>query len=452
MPEFYLKAGAKRTGCIQYAVGLSVSRRHFNLVFKMRTIIICLLSLTLMSLALANSPWGITTLMPKKAKLQIQNKTMVSSDRKVSKKPSFQTTVATIPKKSPIPKGPTATTLPMVINTWNFTEANALAWRILQQSDGGLRQTRNAVVEGCTKCEQRQCDGTVGYGGSPDEHGDTTLDAMVMDGSTMNVGAVAGIKNIRDAIRVARFVLERTTHTMLVGSSATDFAKAMGFRVESMVTPESKLMWEQWKATNCQPNFWHDVHPDPRMTCGPYEPKASPLSRWKEDRARTEYRIGQQNHDTIGMIAIDVDHQIHVGTSTNGARYKIPGRVGDSPIPGAGGYADNDIGAAVATGDGDIMMRFLPTLLAVEAMREAKTPEQAALIAIGRIVKRHKDFSGAVIAVNRQGMYGAACYGMSKFPYVVSTPKQKTVVETVNCMVTQPSVDVVTLSKTPKID
>ncbi|KAM8711093.1 hypothetical protein ACLKA7_000256 [Drosophila subpalustris] len=358
----------------------------------------------------------------------------------VSANPSF-TTVATTRTKG------ADQLLPMVINTWNFTQANALAWRILKQSEGGLRQTRNAVVEGCTKCEQLQCDGTVGYGGSPDELGETTLDALVMDGATMKVGAVAGLQGIRDAIRVARHVLEHTSHTMLVGNSATEFAKAMGFRPESMVTPESKIMWEHWKAGNCQPNFWNDVHPDPKISCGPYAPKATPLTRWKEDRARTEYHIGQQNHDTIGMIAIDVHEHIHVGTSTNGARHKIPGRVGDSPIPGAGGYADNEVGAAVATGDGDIMMRFLPTLLAVEAMRNGKTPAQAAEAGIQRILRHHRDFSGAVIAVNRQGQYAAACYGMAEFPFVVSSPLQTTSVETAKCLPTLTDVDLVPLTK-----
>lgn len=339
-------------------------------------------------------------------------------------------------------------TLPMVINTWKFPEANALAWRILKQSEGGLRQTRNAVVEGCTKCEQIQCDGTVGYGGSPDELGETTLDAMVMDGATMDVGSVAGLIGVRDAIRVARYVLERTTHTMLVGQGATNFAVAMGFRTDSLVTPESRAMWQQWKAQNCQPNFWQRVNPDPKISCGPYAPKATPLTRWKEDRARTEYKIGQQHHDTIGMVAIDANNQIHTGTSTNGARNKIPGRVGDSPIAGAGSYADNEVGAAVATGDGDIMMRFLPTFVAVEAMRAGKTPAEAAAEAVKRIVKHYKDFAGAVIAVNRLGHYAAACYGMPDFPFVVSSPAEATTVKTVKCMPASADIEVVTLKKT----
>ncbi|SPP74021.1 putative N(4)-(beta-N-acetylglucosaminyl)-L-asparaginase GA14866 [Drosophila guanche] len=338
--------------------------------------------------------------------------------------------------------------LPMVINTWNFIDANLLAWRILNVTQGGLRQTRNAVVEGCTKCEKQQCDRTVGFGGSPDELGETTLDAMIMDGSSMDVGAVAGLRGIKDAIRVARHVLEHTKHTMLVGDAASQFAQAMGYRSESLVTPESKAMWQEWTAENCQPNFWRNVYPDPSVSCGPYKPKPTPLTRWKEDRARTEYAIGHNNHDTIGMIAIDVENNIHAGTSSNGASHKIPGRVGDSPIPGAGAYADNEVGAAVATGDGDIMMRFLPTLLAVEAMRAGKKPTEAAEVGIRRIAKHYKDFSGAVIAVDRLGQYGAACYGMKEFPFVVSNPSKTDITtrkETVKCITDKENVNIVLL-------
>ncbi|XP_062132810.1 putative N(4)-(beta-N-acetylglucosaminyl)-L-asparaginase GD10667 [Drosophila sulfurigaster albostrigata] len=350
-----------------------------------------------------------------------------SPAHKINSNPNYVVVATTKPSKK-------SQLLPMVINTWNFTDANAFAWRILQQSEGGLGQTRNAVVEGCNKCEQLQCDHAVGGGGSPDELGDTTLDALVMDGATMNVGAVAGLQGIKDAIQVARHVMERTSHTLLVGNSASEFAKSMGFRPESLVTPYSKLMWQNWKDGNCQPNFWHDVHPDPKVSCGPYKPQATPITSFKEDQARTEYQMDYKNHDTIGMIAVDVQQQIHVGTSTNGLNFKIPGRVGDSPIPGAGGYADNEAGAAVATGDGDIMMRFLPTFLAVEAMRSGKTPAQAAEASIQRILKHYKDFWGAVIAVNRLGEYAVACHGMSEFPFVVSNPLQGTQVETVKCL------------------
>ncbi|XP_017837906.1 putative N(4)-(beta-N-acetylglucosaminyl)-L-asparaginase GA14866 [Drosophila busckii] len=409
-------------------------------------IIICLLLITTIQ-ASTSSHWGFTTKPGFTSITRSTSYKSMTASRSTTTSRTTNQIVAEGKFVVGIKKGAIDKLLPMAINTWNFTDANAMAWRILKQSRGGVRQTRNAVVEGCTKCEQLQCDGTVGYGGSPDEQGETTLDAMVMDGATMDVGAVAGMRLIKDAIRVARHVLERTAHTMLVGDAATEFAISMGFRSESLVTPESKTMYQQWKAKDCQPNFWRNVHPDPKISCGPYEPTATPLTRWKEDRARTEYQIGAKHHDTIGMIAIDVDHHIHAGTSTNGARHKIHGRVGDSPIPGAGAYADNEVGAAVATGDGDVMMRFLPTLLAVEAMRNGKSPAEAAEVGIRRILKHYKEFSGAVIAVNRLGQYAAACHGMREFPFVVSNPTQAIHVETVKCLPPEPSVEVVPLTK-----
>lgn len=129
----------------------------------------------------------------------------------------------------------------MVINTWNFPEANIEAWRVLNLSKGGLGQTRNAVVDG--------------YGGSPDERGETSLDAMIMDGRTMEMGAVADLRRINSAIKVARHVLEHTKHSLLVGHAAEDFANEMGFQNESLVTPESTQEWMQWRAKSCQPNF-----------------------------------------------------------------------------------------------------------------------------------------------------------------------------------------------------
>ncbi|EDW74947.2 uncharacterized protein Dwil_GK15948 [Drosophila willistoni] len=326
----------------------------------------------------------------------------------------------------------------MVINTWNFTKANSHAWRILNRTPGGLGQTRNAVVEGCNRCEKLQCDLAVGLGGSPDEAGDTTLDAMIMDGATMNVGAVAGLRYINDAIRVARVVLEHTKHSMLVGNAATEFAQSFGFQGESLKTTKSNELWRKWIGKNCQPNFWNNVHPDPKASCGPCKLNVTDNNSWKEDQQdATEHNIGHENHDTIGMIAIDVDKQIHAGTSTNGLTFKIPGRVGDTAFPGAGAYADNEVGAATATGNGDVMMRFLPSLIAVEAMRSGKTPAEATELAIQRIIKHYKDFSGALAAVNRRGEYALSCYGWKEFSFVVSSPVKSgpnTRIETVKCL------------------
>uniref|UniRef100_A0A182QGA4 N(4)-(beta-N-acetylglucosaminyl)-L-asparaginase n=1 Tax=Anopheles farauti TaxID=69004 RepID=A0A182QGA4_9DIPT len=299
-----------------------------------------------------------------------------------------------------------------------------------------------ALVEGCSVCEREQCDGTVGYGGSPDENGETTLDAMLMDGTTMDIGAVAALRDVKHAAEVAKHVLRNTKHTLLVGSQATEFALMMGFKKESLQTDASKSMWSQWKNNHCQPNFWKNVIPSPSMSCGPYEPvSANTVHRRLEtvpesSSGRSEFSFGRYNHDTISMIVINGDGHVVAGTSTNGARHKIPGRVGDSPIPGAGAYADSEVGAAVATGDGDVMMRFLPSLLAVESLRNGLDPVEAGQRAIARIAKYYPSFVGGIVVVAKDGRYGAACHGMEQFPYSVADAAEangEVQVKTVKC-------------------
>lgn len=287
-----------------------------------------------------------------------------------------------------LPAYSTATkNVPIVVNTWGFTSATAEgeqiismllyfealnkysekihpAWDVLETGKG---TAIDGIVAGCSVCEREQCDGTVGYGGSPDENSETTLDALLMDGqvtirahhcfslyflrfnslirvyrTTMNVGAVAAMRNIKHAISVAKYVLWNTQHTLLVGERATEFALMMGFTNESLSTPSSMKIWQQWHDGHCQPNFWmvflilvftpvlknstnfrflirlKNVVPDPRESCGPYEPLDY------NDVERT-VQFGSKNHDTIGMIACDRNGNIAAGTSTNGARHKIPG-------------------------------------------------------------------------------------------------------------------------------
>jgi len=324
-----------------------------------------------------------------------------------------------------------STALPVVVGTWGFKSAAEKAWQVL--TSGVPTAALDAVEAGCTQCEVEQCDGTVGFGGSPDENGETRLDAMLMDGDTGKVGAVGSMGRVKPAAAVARRVLENTQHTLLVGDLATEFAKQMGFAEESLKTPESQSKWSNWKNNSCQPNFWTNVSPDPRQSCGPYTPKkklfgnALPLGWGYGDSG---------NHDTIGLVAIDANGKVAAGTSTNGASFKIPGRVGDSPIPGSGAYADSDVGGAAATGDGDVMMRFLPTFLAVELMRQGSHPEASAQAAIRRIVAKHPNFSGGLVAVNKEGRVGAACHGLSApFPYtVVNALTGKVVVLKVDCI------------------
>lgn len=275
------------------------------------------------------------------------------------------------------------------------------------------------MVEGCAVCEREQCDGTVGFGGSPNEVGETTLDAMLMDGRTMNIGAVASLRQIKNAIAVARRVLENTKHTILVGEQATDFAVQMGFKKESLSSPRSKQIYNEWRARNCQPNFWQNVIPNPSMSCGPYEPVTSPFHKSDKSPNDINSMFSQNNHDTIGMVVVDKNGDIAAGTSTNGATHKIPGRVGDSPIPGSGAYADNAVGGAAATGDGDILMRFLPSFLAVEFLRNGLSPDAAGEKALERIAQHYPTFVGAIVIVDKNGNYGAACHGIDSFPFSV---------------------------------
>ncbi|CAH0561457.1 unnamed protein product [Brassicogethes aeneus] len=158
-------------------------------------------------------------------------------------------------------------------------------------------------------------------------------------------------------------------------------------REETLSTNHSTKMYEDWKKNNCQPNFWQNVHPDPTKNCGPYIYATNEITK---DGGNSVF--GDKNHDTIGMIVVNSNGHVVAGTSTNGATHKIPGRVGDGPIPGAGAYADNDVGAAVATGDGDIMMRFLPSFLSVELMRNGASPSKAAKMAIHRIARKYPRF------------------------------------------------------------
>lgn len=281
------------------------------------------------------------------------------------------------------------------------------------------------MVEGCAVCEREQCDGTVGYGGSPNEVGETTLDAMIMDGKTMNIGAVASLRDIKDAIAVARHVLENTRHTMLVGEQATDFAVQMGFKKESLSTTNSKNIYNDWKSRNCQPNFWINVIPNPSMSCGPYSPIDDAITKKSMNDINSFFT--SNNHDTIGMVVIDKSGNIAAGTSTNGANHKIPGRVGDSPIPGSGAYADNAVGGAAATGDGDILMRFLPSFLAVEFLRNGAKPDVAGEKALMRIAQHYPLFVGAIVVVDKDGNYGAACHGIDSFPFSVYNPQSKQV-------------------------
>lgn len=309
--------------------------------------------------------------------------------------------------------------LPLVLTTWPYQNAVNAGWKTITTIN---KTSVDAIEATGNTCELEQCRHSVGFGGSPDEDGETTLDAMIMDGNSHNVGGVGGLRRVKSAIKVARYVLDNTDHSLLVGDQATQFAISMGFKEENLTTNYSKSVWETWKAGNCQPNFRENVSPDPRTSCGPYTPNPNHVSNSHRRRAAGRKDIGVDNHDTIGIIAIDSRGNIAAGTSTNGLTYKIPGRVGDSPIAGAGAYADSDIGAAACTGNGDIMMRFLPSYQAVTLMGNGMTPTQAATTAINAIRRKYPNFKGAVVAANKQGQYGAACHLWTNYAITFRSP------------------------------
>ncbi|XP_073143630.1 probable isoaspartyl peptidase/L-asparaginase 3 isoform X2 [Henckelia pumila] len=319
---------------------------------------------------------------------------------------------------------------PIVISTWPFLEAVRAAWKTVSRGFSAV----DAVVEGCSACEILRCDGTVGPGGSPDENGETTIDAMIMNGVTMEVGAVAAMRYVSEGIKAARLVMQHTEHTMLVGEQASIFAISMGLKGPTNLSSEESIeKWIKWKNNKCQPNFRKNVLPI--YDCGPYHTKSiyklgeASCTNTKSavvDRSGT-CPIGIHNHDTISLAVIDKLGHVAVGTSTNGATFKIPGRVGDGPIAGSSAYADAEVGACGATGDGDVMMRFLPCYQVVESMRLGMEPKLAAQDAIARIASKYPDFVGAVFAVNKSGAHAGACHGWT-FQYSVRSPDMDDVV------------------------
>ena len=260
---------------------------------------------------------------------------------------------------------------PLVIATWKTDLAVETAADVLENGGSAL----DAVEQGCRIEEANEKGQSVGKGGLPDRDGDVTLDACIMD-SKGNYGAVLGVKEIKHVISVARKVMEDTPHVMLVGEGVKKFAISKGFEPENLLTEASKKAWEKWKE-------------------------------------KSEYKpiINIENHDTIGMLAIDKNGDISGACTTSGLAYKMAGRVGDSPIIGGGLFVDNEVGGASATGLGEEVLKTVGSFLIVELMRQGKSPQEACEEAIGRIVnkpgKNFKDFQVGYIAVNKQGETGA---------------------------------------------
>jgi N4-(beta-N-acetylglucosaminyl)-L-asparaginase len=326
---------------------------------------------------------------------------------------------------------------PVIINTWPFTDATEAAWKVLKHNNvegGGTALV--AVEAGATKCEELQCDGTVGFGGSPDENGETSLDAMIMDGDTMEVGAVANLRHIKQAVTAARLIKDFTNHALLAGLQASQFAQLMGLEPANLTTDHSAKLHTDWLKSNCQPNFRKNVVPDPHKNCGPYFPIPTLppsellqlLNPNEQDSKSREllWPTADGAHDTISLVALDSYGSMASACSTNGAINKVPGRVGDGAVAGGGSYVDSEVGGCGATGDGELHIRFLPCYQVVENMRNGMGPREAAEDAIYRIVKKLKklrekggggeisheiNYTGAVIALSKDGSHGAASYG-----------------------------------------
>ncbi len=264
----------------------------------------------------------------------------------------------------------TTASLPLVIATWNVQNATAKAWETLQNGNSVL----DAIEIGCNVEEDNAEGLSVGKGGLPDRDGNVTLDACIMN-SEGNCGSVVYLQNVSHAISVARKVMEDTPHVMLAGKGAEQYAYEIGYKKENLLTEKAKKAWEEWKV-------------------------------------KSEYKpiINIENHDTIGMLAIDKDGQISGGCTTSGLAYKMAGRVGDSPIIGSGLFVDNEIGAAVATGLGEEVVKTVGSFLIVELMRQGKSPQEACEEAISRIVNKpnsnYKNFQVGYIAVNKKGETG----------------------------------------------
>ena len=284
---------------------------------------------------------------------------------------------------------------PRIISTWNHGfEANKVAWNNLKSGKGGL----TAVEYGVRLSEDDPNEMSVGLGGLPDRTGRVTLDACIMDNNN-DCGSVSFLQNIKNPISVARLVMEKTPHVMLTGKGAYDFAIEQGFKSQNLLTDKSKKAWENWKKTS---NY-------------------KPI-------------INIENHDTISMLLIDENRDLFGACTTSGAAWKLHGRVGDSPIIGAGLFLDNDVGAAAATGLGEAVIRTAGSAMVVEIMRQGASPLEACKEVVNRISKIHKNRSEweylqvGFIAINKNGEH--AGYSLKKgFNYALHDSKNQMMID-----------------------
>lgn len=299
-------------------------------------------------------------------------------------------------KKLPFTISNSISNKPLVISTWaQNVKANAAAWTVLGKNGRAL----DAVETGVQVPEADPHDQSVGYGGLPDRDGKVTLDASIMD-ENGNCGAVMFLEHIMHPIKVARLVMEKTPHVQLAGEGALQFALENGFKIENLLTPESEAAWKNW------------------LKNAKYDPMTIPKLLEKENN-----QPGQKNnHDTIGMLAIDAAGNLSGACTTSGMAYKMRGRVGDSPIIGAGLFVDNEVGAATSTGVGEEVVRICGSHTVIELMRQGHSPEEACKKTCERIIKKRgekaKEIQVGFIALNNKGEFGG--YAIQKgFTYAV---------------------------------
>lgn len=261
----------------------------------------------------------------------------------------------------------------MILSTWKHgMPANDKAWEVLTNGTGDIL---DAVEEGVKVTESDLTSLSVGLQGLPDREGIVTLDASIMRGDG-SCGAVSFVRQIKHPISLARKVMEKTPHVLLAGEGARQFAIAEGFPLEEeTLSPAARKAYEEW-------------------------------------RVKSEYKpvINIENHDTIGMIGLDKNGKMAGACTTSGLAYKMHGRVGDSPIIGAGLYVDDEVGAATATGLGEAIIRICGSFLIVELMRQGRTPQEACEEAVRRLISKSKDskaIQAGFLAFNKDGEYGA---------------------------------------------
>jgi N4-(beta-N-acetylglucosaminyl)-L-asparaginase len=305
---------------------------------------------------------------------------------------------------------------PVVISTWKHgVAANEAAYDVLIKNGNSL----DAVENGVKVSEDDPDVLSVGYGGLPDADGRVTLDAAIMDWKA-RVGSVICVENIKNPISLARLILEKTEHMVLAGDGAYDFAIKNGFKPESLLTENSLKRYNEWKVTDSSKP--EEIHTDDFV------------KPWEQDKSMDINEDG--NHDTIGMVAVDKDSNVSASCTTSGMAWKLHGRVGDSPMIGAGLYVDGEIGGAASTGRGEECIRACGSFLIVEMMRMGLTPKDACRVACERVYKlnllsshnRDHLFQVGFVALNKKGEYGAFSVRQG-FQYAVFTDGKNTLID-----------------------